>query len=89
MMLRIPNTADALTSGIPSTATIATIEMCGRGVVTFVMMSEESDLNTVKRPNGRRDYNKTLKGPCQLHPKSNHTMEEYRVLKNIYTQRAA
>jgi len=50
-------------------------------------------VNTVKRPNGRRDYqedyNKTLKGPCQLHPKSNHTMEEYRVLKSIYTQWAA
>ena len=48
---------------------------------------------TVKRPNARRDYqedyNKTLKGPCQLHPKSNHTMEECRVLKSIYTQRAA
>jgi len=51
------------------------------------------EVNTVKRSNGRRDYqedyNKTLKGPCQLHPKSNHTMEECRVLKNIYTRRAA
>ena len=50
-------------------------------------------VNTVKHPNGRRDYqeyyNKTLKGPCQLHPKSNHTMEECRVIKSIYTQRAA
>jgi len=53
----------------------------------------DHEVNTVKRSNGRRDYqedyNKTLKGPCQLHPKSNHTMEECRVLKNIYTQRAA
>ena len=53
----------------------------------------DHEVNTVKRPNGRRDYqedyNKTLKGPCQLHPKSNHTMEECRVLKSIYTQRAA
>ena len=50
-------------------------------------------VNTVKCPNGRRDYqedyNKTLKRLCQLHPKSNHTMEECRVLKSIYTQRAA
>jgi len=40
----------------------------------------DHEVNTVKRPNGRRDYqedyNKMLKGPCQLHPKSNHTMEE-------------
>jgi len=46
--------------------------------------------NTVKHPNGWRDYkedyNKTLKGPCQLHPKSNRTMEECHVLKSIYTQ---
>jgi len=53
----------------------------------------DHEVNTVKRPNGRRDYqedyNKTLKGPCQLHPKSNHTIEECRVVKSIYTQRAA
>ena len=53
----------------------------------------DHEVNTVKRPNGRRDYhgdyNKTLKGPCQLHPKSIHTMEECRVLNSIYTQRAA
>ena len=46
----------------------------------------------VKRFTGRcdyqEDYNKTLKGPCQLHPKSNHTMEECRVRKCIYTQQA-
>jgi len=50
-------------------------------------------VNTVKRPNGRQDYqedyNKTLKGPCQLHPKSKHTLEECHVLKSIYTRRAA
>jgi len=48
----------------------------------------DHEVNTVKRSNGRQDYqedyNKTLKGPCQLHPKSNHTMEECRVLKSIY-----
>jgi len=53
----------------------------------------DHEVNTVKRPNGRRDYqedyNKTLKGPCQLHPKSNHTMEECHVLKSIYMRRAA
>jgi len=38
---------------------------------------------------GLSGYNKTLKGLCQLHPKSNHMMEECRVLKSIYTQRAA
>ena len=52
----------------------------------------DHEVNTVKRPNERRDYqedyNKTLKRPCQLHPKSNHTMEECRVLKSIYTRRA-
>ena len=30
-----------------------------------------------------------LKGLCQLHPKSNHTMEECRVLKSIYTHQTA
>jgi len=53
----------------------------------------DHEVNTVKRPNGRwdyqEDYNKMLKGTCQLHPKSNHTMEECHVLKSIYTQRAA
>jgi len=53
----------------------------------------DHEVNTIKRPNGRRyyqeDYNKTPKGPCQLPPKSNHTMEEWSVLKSIYTQRAA
>ena len=52
----------------------------------------DHEVNIVKRFTGRRnyqeDYNKTLKGPCQLHPKSNHTMEECRVLKSIYTQQA-
>jgi hypothetical protein len=47
----------------------------------------DHEVNTVKRPSGRRDYqddyNKALKGPCQLYPKSNHTMENCRFLKNI------
>jgi len=53
----------------------------------------DHEVNTVKRPNGRRDYqedyNKTLKGSCQLHQKSNHTMEEFHVLKSIYTRWAS
>jgi hypothetical protein len=47
----------------------------------------------VKKPTGRRDcqedYNKALKGPCQIHPKSNHTMENCRFLKNIYAKKLA
>jgi hypothetical protein len=44
-------------------------------------------------PSGHRDYqddyNKALKGPYQLHPKSNHTMENWRFLKNIYAKQLA
>jgi hypothetical protein len=47
----------------------------------------------VKKPAGRRDYqedyNKALKGPCQIHPRSNHTMENCRFLKNIYANQLA
>ena len=50
---------------------------------------DDGEVNTVKKGGGRRnyeeDYAKALKGPCQLHPKSNHTMENCRVLKSIYT----
>jgi hypothetical protein len=28
-------------------------------------------------------------GPCQIHPKSNHTMENCRFLKNIYAKQLA
>ena len=82
----------AVVSTTETTAAPTTVitEKVGIGGATIATISED---NTVKRPNGRRDYqedyNKTLKGPCQLHPKSNHTMEECRVLKNIYTRRAA
>ena len=48
------------------------------------------EVNTVKRSAGHRDYhddyNKALKGPCQLHPRSSHTMENHCILKNIYVQ---
>ena len=90
----------ATTTGTTAAPTTAITEKVGIGAATIVTISEESaprdydhEVNTVKRPNGRwdyqEDYNKTLKGPCQLHPKSNHTMEECRVLKSIYTRRAA
>jgi hypothetical protein len=49
---------------------------------------DDHEVNAVKKPSGHRDYqddyNKALKGPYQLHPKSNHTMENCRFLKNIY-----
>jgi hypothetical protein len=52
---------------------------------------DDHEVNAIKKPSGHRDYqndyNKALKGPCQLHPKSNHTMENYRFLKNIYASR--
>jgi hypothetical protein len=51
---------------------------------------DDHEVNAVKKPSGRHvyqdDYNKALKGPCQLHPKSNHTMENCRFLKNIYAK---
>jgi hypothetical protein len=54
---------------------------------------DDHEINTVKKPIGCRDYqenyNKALKGPCQIHPKSNHTMENYRFLKNIYAKQLA
>jgi hypothetical protein len=50
---------------------------------------DDGEVNTIKKGGGRRnyeeDYAKALKGPCQLHPKSNHTMENCRILKSIYT----
>jgi hypothetical protein len=51
---------------------------------------DNHEVHTVKKPTGRHDYqedyNKALKGPCQIHPKSNHTMENCRFLKNIYAK---
>jgi hypothetical protein len=49
---------------------------------------DDHEVNVVKKPAShhdyQEDYNKALKGPCHIHPKSNHTMENYRFLKNIY-----
>ena len=51
---------------------------------------DDGEVNIIKKGGGRRnyeaDYTKALKGPCQLHPKSKHTMEDCRVLKSIYTR---
>jgi hypothetical protein len=51
---------------------------------------DDGKVNIVKKGGRRRnyeeDYAKALKGPYQLHPKSNHTMENCRVLKSIYTR---
>jgi hypothetical protein len=57
------------------------------------LREDDHEVNTVKKPAGRcdyqEDYNKALKGPCQIHPKSNHTMENCRFLKNIYAKQLA
>jgi hypothetical protein len=54
---------------------------------------DDHEVNVVKKPSGRRDYqddyNKALNDPCQLHPKSNHTMENCCFLKNIYAKQLA
>jgi hypothetical protein len=54
---------------------------------------DDHEVNVVKKPSGCRDYqddyNKALKVPCQLHSKSNHTMENCRFLKNIYAKQLA
>jgi hypothetical protein len=54
---------------------------------------DDHEVNAVKKPAGRRDYqedyNKALKGPCQIHPKFNHTMENCCFLKNIYAKKLA
>jgi len=92
-------TVDVLTTAAFGATTIVTTKKGGTGTATAVMIcrgkrprDNDHEVNTVKRFTSRRDYqedyNKTLKGPWQLHPKSNHTMEECRVLKSIYTQHA-
>jgi hypothetical protein len=49
---------------------------------------DDGKVNAVKKFGGRRnyeeDYAKALKGPCLAHPKSNHTLENCKVLKKIY-----
>jgi hypothetical protein len=53
----------------------------------------DGEVNVVKKFGGRRnyeeDYAKALKGPCLAHPKSNHTLENCKVLKEIYRRKQA
>jgi hypothetical protein len=53
----------------------------------------DHEINAVKKPAGHRDYqedyNKALKGPCKIHPKSSHPMENCCFLKNIYAKQLA
>jgi hypothetical protein len=54
---------------------------------------DDGKVNAVKKFGGRRnyeeDYTKALKGPCPAHPKSNHTLENWKVLKEIYRRKQA
>jgi hypothetical protein len=49
---------------------------------------DDGEVNAMKKFGGRRnyeeDYAKALKGPCLAHPKSNHMLENCKVLKEIY-----
>jgi hypothetical protein len=54
---------------------------------------DDGEVNAVKKFGGRRnyeeDYAKALKGPCLAHPKSNHKLENCKVLKEIYHRKQA
>jgi hypothetical protein len=54
---------------------------------------DDGEVNAVKKFGRRRnyeeDYAKALKGPCLAHPKSNHTLENCKVLKEIYRRKQA
>jgi hypothetical protein len=54
---------------------------------------DDGEVNAVKKFGGHHnyeeDYAKPLKGPCPAHPKSNHTLENYKVLKEIYRRKQA
>jgi hypothetical protein len=54
---------------------------------------DNGEVNAVKKFGGHRnyeeDYAKALKGPCLAHPKSNHTLENCKVLKEIYRRKQA
>jgi hypothetical protein len=49
---------------------------------------DDEEVNAVKKFGGRHnyeeDYTKALKGPCLAQPKSSHTLENCKVLKEIY-----
>jgi hypothetical protein len=52
---------------------------------------DDGEVNAMKKFSGRHnyeeDYAKALKGPCPAHPKSNHTLENCKVLKEIYRRK--
>jgi hypothetical protein len=52
---------------------------------------DDGEVNAVKKFGGHRnykeDYAKALKGPCPAHPKSNRTLENCKVLKEIYRRK--
>jgi hypothetical protein len=52
---------------------------------------DDDEVNIVKNFGGHHnyeeDYAKALKGPCLAHPKSNHTLENCKVLKEIYRRK--
>jgi hypothetical protein len=52
---------------------------------------DDGEVNVVKKFSGHcndeEDYAKALKGPCPAHPKSNHTLENCKVLKEIYRRK--
>jgi hypothetical protein len=54
---------------------------------------DDGEVNAVKKFGGccnyEEDYAKALKGPCPPHPKSNHTLENCKVLKEIYRRKQA
>jgi hypothetical protein len=54
---------------------------------------DDGEVNAVKKFGGccnyEEDYAKALKGPCLAHPKSNHTLENCKVLKEIYRRKQA
>jgi hypothetical protein len=54
---------------------------------------DDGEVNAMKKFGGRRnyeeDYAKSLKGPCPAHPKSNHTLENFKVLKEIFHRKHA
>jgi hypothetical protein len=54
---------------------------------------DDGEVNAVKKFGGHHnyeeDYAKALKGPCLAHPKSNHTLENCKVLKEIYHRKQA
>jgi hypothetical protein len=54
---------------------------------------DDGEVNAMKKFGGHHnyeeDYAKALKGPCLAHPKSNHTLENCKVLKEIYHRKQA